>query len=210
MTVQSPTESRRRATAPRGASPGTRPACAFGAHLGRFARDEGGNATIEFVLFVPFFFVLFLSTFEMGMLMVRQTMLDRGVEMTVRLIRTNRMVDADGEIVVTRANIQRSICFFSGGLIPRCEERLRVEMMRADPHDWSRLPLAPDCRDADDPDTDPAGPFDAARPNELIFFRACALFDPYAPTSALGAGLHRQSGDLYAMFSTSAFSVEPR
>ncbi len=179
------------------------------AHLARFAREEGGAATVEFVLFLPFFMMIFLSTFEMGMLMVRQTMLDRGMDLTIRLIRTNRMVDGDGVVQVNRANIQRAICTYSAGMIPDCANRLRVEMARVDPHNWNRLPLAPDCVNVDEPAA-PAGPFDQATPNELMFIRACALFNPVAPTAGLGAGLHRQTGDLYAMFTTSAFAVEPR
>ena len=181
---------------------------AAGRHLVRFARDEGGNATIEFVLFVPFFLMLFLSTFEMGMLMVRQTMLDRGLDITVRLIRLGEMRNASDELVVNRANIVRSICFFSGGLIPDCSNRLRVEMVRLDPHDWNPMAAAPDCVNVDEPN-EPSGPFQTGAPNDLMFIRACALFDPYAPTAGLGAGLHRQTGDLYAMFSTSAYVVEP-
>lgn len=181
----------------------------LGRHLARFHADEGGNATLEFVLFVPFFMMLFLSTFEMGMLMVRQTMLDRGMDVTVRLIRLNQMVDAQGVQVVNRDNIARSICFFSAGLIPECDTRLRVEMQRMDPHNWNRMAAAPDCVNVDNP-ADPVGPFQVGAAHELMFIRACALFDPYAPGAGLGAGLHRQTGDLYAMFSTSAYVVEPR
>ncbi len=180
----------------------------LGRHIARFARDERGNGTIEFVLFVPFFLMLFLSTFEMGMLMVRQTMLDRGLDFTVRIIGLNLMVDASGDQVVNRANISRSICFFSGGMIPDCTNRLRVEMVRANPHNWNRLPLAPDCVNVDEP-AEPVTSLTVGTANELMFIRACALFDPYAPTAGLGAGLQRQTGDLYAMFATSAFVVEP-
>ncbi len=186
--------------------------CAFGRHLKRFHDQEGGNATIEFVLFVPFFFAFFLSSFEMGMLMVRQTMLDRGVDLTVRLVRLNQMVNADGDSAVNRVNLRRSICFFSGGLVPSCDERLRVEMIRMDPHNWAaggaRATTGGACVDVDDP-ARIDGVFDAAPENELILLRVCALIEPISLTAGLGAGLQKRSGDNYALFSMSAFVVEP-
>lgn len=188
------------------------PLSAFGSHLKRFHAEEGGNATIEFVLFVPFFFVFFLSSFEMGMLMVRQTMLDRGVDLSVRLVRLNQMVDSTGTSVVNRGNLRRSICFFSGGLIPDCDDRLRVEMIRMDPHNWgaggARATAGGACVDVDDPSR-VDGVFDAAPENELILLRVCALVEPISLTAGLGAGMQRRSGDNYALYSMSAFVVEP-
>lgn len=185
---------------------------AIGQHLSDFHADEGGNATIEFTLFVPFFFVFFLSSFEMGMLMVRQTMLDRGVDLTVRLIRLNQMVDAAGDDAVNRVNIRRSVCFFSGGLIPDCDDRLRVEMIRMDPHDWSsggaRSTAGGACVDVDDP-ARVDGAFDASFENQLMILRICALVEPISLTAGLGAGMHKRSGDYYALFSMTAFAVEP-
>lgn len=181
-------------------------------HLARFRDDEGGNATIEFALFVPFFFVFFVSAFEMGMLMIRQTMLDRGVDLTVRMVRLNQIVDAAGNDVVTRENLRRSICFFSGGLVPRCDENLRIEMIRADPHDWAatagRAMAGGACVDVDEP-ARVDGVFDAVAENELVIIRVCALIQPFFVDAGLGAQMVRRSGDNYAVFSMSAFVVEP-
>lgn len=184
----------------------------IGRGLIRFHQDERGSGTVEFMLFVPFIFAFFLSSFEMGLLMVRQTMLDRGVDLTVRLIRLNQMVDASGASAINRQNLRRSICFFSSGVVPDCDENLRVEMIRLDPHNWaagaSRATAGGACVDLDDP-ARVDGVFDGAAPNELILLRVCGLVEPLSLTDGLGATMWKRSQDKYAIFSMTAFVVEP-
>ena len=52
--------------------------------LRRFLRAEDGSGTLEFAVLAPVFLGLFLSTFELGMLLARQMMLDRGIDLAVR------------------------------------------------------------------------------------------------------------------------------
>ncbi len=177
-------------------------------HVRQFHRDERGSVAIEFMLFLPLIFAFFLSTFEIGMLMIRQTMVDRGVDITVRLIRLNQMVDANGDQAVTQDNIRRSICFFSSGLVPNCDNRMRIEMVRVDPHDWQGLPAQADCIDLNNPAA-PARATNVGADNDLMLLRVCALVQPFDFTNGLGRILTRQSGELYAIFSTAAFVVEP-
>ncbi len=191
-------------------------------HLRRFHRDESGGVTIEFILFIPFFFAFFVSSFEMGMMMVRQTMLDRGLDLATRDIQLGRMVDASGQQAVTRENIRLAICTYSlsvdrtgngRGMIKDCDNNLRVEMLRMDPHDWaagaSAAVAGAECRDRDDPNASPVGGFQVGGINELIVLRVCALVEPMATAAGIGAYLQRRSGDHYALFSMSAFVVEP-
>ena len=42
-----------------------------------------------------------------------------------------------------------------------------------------------------------------------MLLRACSLFDPYFPTSGLGARLPRESGNAYALVSSTTFVIEP-
>ena len=53
----------------------------------RKAKEEDGTATIPFVIFLPFFLILVVSSLEMGLLMVRHVMLERGLDMAVRGLR---------------------------------------------------------------------------------------------------------------------------
>ena len=72
--------------------------------LRRFRRSEEGNGTIEFVLFVPFFLALFLSSFELGMLLARNVMLDRGLDIAVRQVRLGQMDP------VNHDNMKAAVC----------------------------------------------------------------------------------------------------
>lgn len=173
----------------------------LGAFLHRFHRTEDGSGTIEFVIFTPFFFMIFMSTFELGMLFTRQVMLDRGIDMTVRQIRLGAVSP------VTPFVVKQMICD-RAVMIPDCMNQLKLEMRPLDPRNWGNVPNEADCVDRGDPSV-PVREFTPGVMNELMVIRACALFDPYFPTTGLGSQLPRQSGDAYALVSTSSFVIEP-
>lgn len=173
----------------------------LGRFLRQFRRCEDGNGTIEFVIFTPFFFMIFMSTFELGMLFTRQVMLDRGVDMTVRQVRLGA-VDP-----VTHAVLRQMICD-RAVMIPDCMNQLKLEMRPLNPRNWGNVPNEADCVDRADPAI-PVREFTPGVSNELMVIRACALFDPYFPTTGLGSQLPRQSGNAYALVAMSSFVVEP-
>jgi hypothetical protein len=169
--------------------------------LRRFGRAEDGNGTIEFVILLPFFLTLFLSTFELGMAMTRQVMLDRGVDMTVRLIRLGQIWP------VTHENIRESICE-RAAILPDCTNQLKLEMRTVNPRAWTDMLPDADCIDRAD-DSVPVREFNPGVMNQLMILRVCALFDPYFPTTGLGAVIPRESGDAYGLVSTSSYVIEP-
>lgn len=170
--------------------------------LARFARSEDGNGTIEFVMFVPFFLMLFLSSFEMGMVMARNVMLDRGVDIAVRQVRLGQMDP------VNHDNMKQAVCD-AAVIIPNCLNELRLEMRPLNPRNWDNIPDVPDCVDQEDPST-PVRQFVAGVPNQLMIVRACAIFDPIAPNAGFGQKLGGgEDEDRYALFSTAAYVVEP-
>ena len=87
-------------------------------------------------------------------------------------------------------------------------DEIRLEMQPIDPRSWSIIPAAVDCVDRDDRSR-PARTFVAGLSNQLMILRACALFDPYFPTTGLGAALPRMSGGAYGLISVSSFVIEP-
>ena len=169
--------------------------------LKRFSQSEDGNGTVEFALFVPFFLMLFLSSFEMGMLMARNVMLDRGVDIAVRGLRLGNIAPLNEE------TLRQAVCD-NAVIIPNCMNQLRLEMRQLDPRDWSMIPLEADCVDRGDPGS-PIREFGAGVANQLVILRACSLFDPMTPTAGLGARLSDNGEDAYALVSTSAYVVEP-
>lgn len=177
----------------------------IGRYWQRFSRDQSGNGTIEFVLILPAFIAIFLSTFELGMLMSRQVMLDRGLDMAVRQVRLGLVIE--DEDTSLHDAIKAQICA-NASLIPNCLNEIRLEMQPINPRAWSIIPDAVDCVDRDDPGQ-PARNFVAGVSNQLMILRACALFDPYFPTTGLGAALPRMSGGAYGLISVSSFVIEP-
>lgn len=169
--------------------------------LRRFRRSEDGGPTVEFVLvFVPFM-VLAVSAFELGLLMTRHVMLERGVDMAMREVRLNtgNTVDED--------DVKRMICN-AAGIIPNCMTQLRLEMRPIDPENWSNIPRAASCTNVNDPFA-PARNFTNGAQNQIMVVRACAIFSPMLPEFGLGYFLAQGPQGYYRLVSTSAFVMEP-
>lgn len=165
-------------------------------------RDEG-NATIEFVIVFPLFIALFLAAFELGMLQLRHTMLERGLDIAVRMVRISAGSTPD------YATIRDTVCE-NAPLIPNCTDNLKLEMIRLDPWtSFSALP-ATDCIDRSVPFA-PVRSWVEDGPNDLLLLRACVLFDPMFPTTGIGYKLSEgfANGGAYALTARNAFVVEP-
>ncbi len=167
----------------------------------RFLHAEQGSSTIEFVMFLPLFFAVFLSTFELGMLLTRQVMLDRALDLTVRQVRLGNVAP------LTHMALKEMICE-RAVLIPDCVNQIKLEMRSVDPREWKTPPATADCVDRVRLAA-PITSFEIGVSNELMVLRACALFDPYFPTSGLASSIPRQSQGAYALVATNAFVIEP-
>ena len=169
--------------------------------MNRFRRDERGSATVEFVILLPVFILILLSTFELGMLMTRHVMLDRGLDLAVRQVRLGPLAGAD------HAELVAAIC----ERIPvmrNCQQDLRLEMRRVNPRDPNLSSDPASCANRIEPG-DPPDSFENGGRNELVLLRACALFDPMFPTTGLGASLPKRPGGAYALIATASYVVEP-
>ena len=162
---------------------------------------ESGSASVEFVLMFPVMFALFMMSFELGMLTIRQVLLDRALDLTVREVRLGT-IDP-----VTRDALTDRLCAHASA-IPDCRAQVRLEMRSVDPFAWAGIPREPDCVDREDR-AQPARAFAAGRENQLMVLRAYVLFDPYFPTSLLGSALPDISDGAYGLVSTSSFVIEP-
>lgn len=170
-------------------------------YLRRLRHDRDGATTVEFVLLFPVLVLFILSSFELGMTTLRQVMLDRGMELVVRDIRLGRMTPVD------HATVSAAICDYAG-LLPNCPRDLRLEMRPLDLRNWAPPPAEADCVDRTD-DSLPVRKFTAGVENQMMLLRACALFDPYFPTTGIGASIPRETGGAYALVSASAYVIEP-
>lgn len=169
--------------------------------LRRFRRAEDGTASVEFaIVFVPFM-LLFVSSFESGILMVRHVMLERGVDMAVRAVRIGTLAP------VTHTQLKTMICN-GAGIIPDCMNTVKLEMRITNVRAWNDIPVAADCIDVNNPVLAPTV-FQNGTADALMVVRVCALFKPMFPATGLGFYLPRKSGGYYALVSSSAFVMEP-
>ncbi len=171
------------------------------AGLKGFVANEDGNMTVDFAITIPTAFLFASATFEGGWIGLRGMMLDHGVDQVVREVRTGQILNPTHEQLLV------SICDASL-IIPDCLNQLKLEMIRTSARNFVGMGNAPDCVDRAD-EGDPVVNFTVGGNNELMVLRACALFDPFFPTAALGAAIPKKSQGAYALVSTSSFVVEP-
>ncbi|MDF3413138.1 pilus assembly protein [Sulfitobacter sp. M57] len=170
--------------------------------LRRFRRDEDGSAmVVEFALFVPLLFGVFLMAVEMGIYSMRQMYLDRGLDIAVRYIRLNT------HRTFTHDDIKQMICANTGWL-ENCDETLRLEMTSVDPRAFARFDAEVDCVDTSLP-VKPVRGFTLGDSNQVMMLRACVRFNPVYPTSGLGHEFEKDGTGRAKMVATAAFVQEP-
>ncbi len=167
-----------------------------------FRRKEDGNATVEFVIVVPVFLLLFVSIFELGMATIRLTMLEHALDVTMREIRLST-----GQ-TFTKEDIRDNICE-KAAVLKECDQSLLVEMRVVDTGSW----LMPDglatCIDRNET-AEPVVTFSNGQQNDLMFIRACFVVDPLYPTFGLGAILETDPSGRMQLVARSAFAQEPK
>lgn len=173
----------------------------FKRRIQRAAREEDGTATIPFLLFLPFFMMLVISSLEMGILMLRHVMLERALDMSVRDLRL-------GVFTGTYNDFKRSVCN-RAGVIPNCMNVLVVELRPVSTVTWQPLASGPICVDRKNPLVPLNNPFEKGAGDELMLIRVCAKFDPIVPTTGLGFQLPKDNSGAYALISTTAYVNEP-
>jgi len=175
--------------------------------LKRFRKSEDGGPTVEFVVvFLPFMIVPVIG-FELGLLMTRHGMLERGLSLAVRELRLST------DNVPSYVQFRDMICA-GAAILPDCSNNLRLEMRAvdmfgADPI-TDEIPVTATCTIVNEPfelaNVEFAG--NEAVPHQLMIVRACGAFAPMLPTFGLGAFLSADDG-LYRVVSSSAFVMEP-
>lgn len=178
----------------------------LGRFLRTFRKSEDGGPTVEFVLVFTPFMILLVSAFELGLLMTRHVMMERGLDMAVREVRLNTSNP------INEDQFKAMVCN-TAGVIPNCTQQLRLEMIAVDMRATNGMgpavvPREASCVDENDP-FEPARNFVTGQPNQMMVVRACGRFVPMLPETALGWFLSRMDGGYYRLVSTTAFVMEP-
>lgn len=174
------------------------------ARMQAFRRSQTGASTVPTVLFLPIFLIIMLAGVELGVLVLRQTLFDRGVDLSARILRLGIQPMPSHEV------LKRSICS-NIAFIPNCMNDLSVEIFEVNKTTWTSTGAGTraTCTDRSLV-TPPAVVLQRGESNQLMLLRACLKVDPMIAGIGLGAALHTDASGQFAMITTTAFVNEPR
>ena len=110
------------------------------ARLMQAVRREDGTAALDFVLVIPILLMIFMASFESGLLMVRHLMLEQAVDVTMRNLRIGLIKSP------TAAVIKQEICGRSSILV-NCNENIRIELTPVSTTSWNFPAAKTECVD---------------------------------------------------------------
>lgn len=170
-------------------------------HLRRFLRREDGQIAVEFVLGVPLLFTLFMTSVDLGLHGMNRMWLERGVDMTVRMVRLNTGAN------YTHDDLKDMICDYSGDLAD-CQQTLRLEMKTIDPRAFTGFSEFADCVDVSQPVT-PLREFVHGGSHQLMLMRACYGYKPAFPTAGFGGAMEKDGSGRLQITAQTVFVQEP-
>lgn len=173
----------------------------FFLRLRHFSGDTRGSAVIEFAIMFPIFLTMFLSGIEMSMATVRQTMLERALNESVRQLR----IGTTG--APQYAELRKMICDYSR-VLPDCENAIKLEMINVDLRDYSALDPDPDCVNRAEV-VNPIRVFQSGQRNQMMVLRVCYQFAPIFPNIGLGTSKKKDSNGDMTLIAVTAFVNEP-
>ncbi len=165
-------------------------------------RREDGTATMEFVIVFPVVVMTLLVGVEAGVMMTRQAMLERALDIAMRDLRLGSMVNP------THDQFKDRLCSNTAG-INHCRDNLLLELTPISTDDWALPANPPTCVDRDE-EIAPVTEFVAGAGNQLMLVRACFVVDPLFPTTGWGLQLPLDASGGFQMVSASTFVNEPR
>ena len=166
-----------------------------------FLRGTEGSSSLEFCLLFPAYMIILLATIESGIMMIRNVMLERGVDIAVRELRLGQNVPQDED------ELKVSICN-AAAFLRDCTDNLRLELVRIDTATWDMPTASSTCIQRDEL-TQPVTTYTTGTDHDLMLLRACAVFTPWFPTTGLGLRMPKDPSGTYSLTAASAFVVEP-
>lgn len=178
----------------------------------KFVRSTRAATTIEFLVWIPLYLVLFMAIFEYGHITMTYAMLERGAHITSREARTEELAKGLTDVAEIETAIKTSVC--DNTVIvnkEKCLERTKVSM-EIKPFDkpWEPLPSDFDCEDNITPVPATFSTSNLGTSGELLVMRICLYMDAIFPTSRLSWGARHANEDGEIGLGTSViYVVEP-
>lgn len=171
--------------------------------LNRFRKEDAGAIyTLEFAVMFPVLCMTLFYGVELTTHANRQFQLDRGLEVTTRIIRLNTAIEYSHD------DLKQAICDNAGGL-DDCESNMRLELLPMDLRAYTGLPSTADCTNSPLTVT-PVRGWSLGEQHELMVMRACYEYIPFMSSLGLGKLLGSGENGKGEMIAISAFVQEPR
>jgi hypothetical protein len=168
----------------------------------RAARREDGTASVEFVVVFPVVVAIMFQAFEVGWITVRQTMLERALDLTVRDLRLGHISNP------TNDKLRQYICSAAGGVISDCTSNMLIELTKVDTSTWALPSPRATCVDRSET-IQPVTTVQQGSGDDLMIIRACAIINLMFPLVGVGPHLTQDSQGGIAIVASSAFVNEP-
>lgn len=169
--------------------------------LPAYLRREDGTASMEFVLVVPVILLIFMASFESGLLMTREILLEQSVDMTMRELRLGHYAN------VTNTLLKNEICARTI-IFPNCQSSIKIQLDRVSTTTWSFPATPTTCINRATP-AEPVTTLKYGEPNDLMLIRVCVTLPALFPGTGMALKLSVDSAGDYALVTRSAFVVEP-
>ena len=164
-------------------------------------RREDGTAAMEFVLVIPIIMMIFMASFESGLLMTRSIMLEQSVDMTMRELRLGHFTS------VTNHLLKREICALTV-IFPDCTDNMKIELERVSTTTWDMPATPTHCINRHET-AEPVVSMSAGTDNDLMMVRVCVVLEAMFPTTGIALDLPLDEDGGYGLVARSAFVVEP-
>ncbi|MCC5966011.1 MAG: pilus assembly protein [Natronohydrobacter sp.] len=169
--------------------------------LSRRWRAEDGAVTVEFVVVFPFVLSILLMAIDAGVTQLRQTFLNRSVDIVMRDVRLGRQNQSDSikELICNRTSMLRN-----------CIENITVEMRPVDTINFTGLDEPIRCINRE-LELIPQVDFDTGVPGEqeLMLVKVCVVADPFIRITGFISQLPINADGDYVLVSTNIFVKEP-
>ena len=162
-----------------------------------YRRDERGYSTVEFVIVATTFLTGFFWIFETGLIMTKQMMLERALDMTVRDLRLH------SSPLYTHEYIKDRICDLAL-ILDDCSDNLLLELEVVDLATGFTKDAT--CVDKENEIT-PVTSWQPGMRSEIVHMRACVIIDPMMPNGI--AMFPGTSASGIPLFADTAFVNEP-
>ena len=169
----------------------------------RLRRDESGVTVVEFALIAPVFLALTFASYDVGIVMLRQSLLAQAVDKTMRDVRLS-----DSTAQVPLDTFIKNVCDRSLIIID-CEKQLVVDLVPIGPRAVNVPDTAAPCTDVG-PSDDFIRPLMRYQPNvrgQILFVRVCATSAPLVPWGLSNYLVSNKTGRAHIVV-TSAFMGE--